>query len=107
MAGLLISRQIIGNLRESAFPYFMEQWKLASMSFKLWGALSPTQENAPNITDSKKVNYIPFALLPKSLIVHGLVMNDSCIVYRRIMDDSCISHGLLDNYSITYEFFIE
>lgn len=44
LAGLLISRQIIGNLRESVFPYFMEQLKLAKISFVMWGALSPTQE---------------------------------------------------------------
>ncbi|XP_037033910.1 anoctamin-8 isoform X2 [Bradysia coprophila] len=49
LAGLLISRQIIGNLRESAFPYFMEQLKLAKLSFNLWGALSPTQEVAKSI----------------------------------------------------------
>lgn len=45
LAGLLISRQIIGNLRESALPYAIEQWKLAKLSFNLWGALSPTQES--------------------------------------------------------------
>lgn len=45
--GLLISRQIIGNLRESVFPYFMEQLKLAKLSFVMWGALSPTQETKP------------------------------------------------------------
>lgn len=44
LAGLLISRQIIGNLRESAIPYFIDQWKLAKLSFSMWGALSPTQE---------------------------------------------------------------
>ncbi|XP_046811652.1 mucin-4 [Lucilia cuprina] len=44
LAGLLISRQIIGNLRESAIPYFLEQWKLAKLSFNMWGALSPTQD---------------------------------------------------------------
>ncbi|XP_037911373.1 anoctamin-8 isoform X2 [Hermetia illucens] len=44
LAGLLISRQIIGNLRESALPYVVEQWRLAKLSFKMWGALSPTQE---------------------------------------------------------------
>ncbi|XP_034099300.1 anoctamin-8 isoform X2 [Drosophila albomicans] len=43
LAGLLISRQIIGNLRESAIPYFLEQWRLAKLSFNMWGALSPTQ----------------------------------------------------------------
>ncbi|XP_031619035.1 anoctamin-8 isoform X2 [Contarinia nasturtii] len=55
LAGLLISRQIIGNLRESVFPYFMEQLKLAKLSFVMWGALSPTQETAePISTDTKK-----------------------------------------------------
>lgn len=44
LAGLLISRQIIGNIRESAFPYFMEQLKLAQLSFTMWGALSPHQD---------------------------------------------------------------
>ncbi|XP_055550032.1 anoctamin-8 isoform X2 [Wyeomyia smithii] len=54
LAGLLISRQIIGNLRESAWPYLVEQWKLAKLSFKMWGALSPTQE-APPPTDASKL----------------------------------------------------
>jgi anoctamin-8 len=54
LAGLLISRQIIGNIRESAMPYIMEQWRLATLSFKLWGALSPTKELPPSqsISDS-------------------------------------------------------
>ncbi|XP_069962838.1 anoctamin-8 isoform X3 [Bactrocera oleae] len=52
LAGLLISRQIIGNLRESAIPYFIEQWKLAKLSFNMWGALSPTQDIPRTIMDS-------------------------------------------------------
>lgn len=55
LAGLLISRQIIGNLRESVFPYFMEQLKLAKMSFAMWGALSPTQETSEPINSDSKV----------------------------------------------------
>ncbi|XP_067622020.1 anoctamin-8 isoform X3 [Eurosta solidaginis] len=51
LAGLLISRQIIGNLRESAIPYFIEQWKLAKLSFNMWGALSPTQNFNRTIMD--------------------------------------------------------
>ncbi|XP_065084243.1 anoctamin-8 isoform X2 [Ochlerotatus camptorhynchus] len=54
LAGLLISRQIIGNLRESAWPYLVEQWKLAKLSFKMWGALSPTQEVPPS-SESKQL----------------------------------------------------
>lgn len=52
LAGLLISRQIIGNLRESAIPYFVEQWRLAKLSFNMWGALSPTQSVNRSILDS-------------------------------------------------------
>lgn len=54
--GLLISRQIIGNLRESVFPYFMEQLKLAKLSFSMWGALSPTQETSKPIGSSNGGN---------------------------------------------------
>jgi anoctamin-8 len=59
LAGLLISRQIIGNLRESAYPYLMEQWRLATLSFQLWGALSPTKEKSPPIEDTKKTDAEP------------------------------------------------
>lgn len=58
LAGLLISRQIIGNLRESVFPYFMEQLKLAKISFIMWGAMSPTQETNQSIADDIKVSSI-------------------------------------------------
>uniref|UniRef100_A0A182Y697 Anoctamin n=1 Tax=Anopheles stephensi TaxID=30069 RepID=A0A182Y697_ANOST len=58
LAGLLISRQIIGNLRESAWPYLVEQWRLAKLSFKMWGALSPTQELPPNIASSSSTTTI-------------------------------------------------
>ncbi|CAO1355953.1 unnamed protein product [Diamesa hyperborea] len=54
LAGLLISRQIIGNLRESAYPYIMEQWRLATLSFKMYGAMTPTKEMLPSIDDEKK-----------------------------------------------------
>lgn len=55
LAGLLISRQIIGNIRESVFPYFMEQLKLAKLSYFMFGAMSPTlsPEKLPLITDAK------------------------------------------------------
>lgn len=59
LAGLLISRQIIGNLRESAWPYMVEQWKLATLSFNMWGALSPSQETAPSaVGNIKKVSFL-------------------------------------------------
>lgn len=37
----------------------MEQWRLASLSFNMWGALSPTKELPPLITDTKKTDAEP------------------------------------------------
>lgn len=42
MAVLLITRQIIQNIKESALPYLIEQFRLAKLSFDLFGALSPS-----------------------------------------------------------------
>uniref|UniRef100_A0AAG5D7E8 Anoctamin n=1 Tax=Anopheles atroparvus TaxID=41427 RepID=A0AAG5D7E8_ANOAO len=66
LAGLLISRQIIGNLRESAWPYLVEQWRLAKLSFRMWGALSPTQELPPTAlaTSLSSVSSASTASLP-------------------------------------------
>ncbi|XP_015598083.1 anoctamin-8 isoform X2 [Cephus cinctus] len=47
LAALLIARQVIGNLKESAVPYFIEQLRLARLSFELFGALSPSEARAP------------------------------------------------------------
>jgi anoctamin-8 len=43
LAALLIARQVIGNLKESAMPYVLEQMRLAKMSFDMFGALSPSE----------------------------------------------------------------
>ncbi|XP_011313529.1 anoctamin-8 isoform X7 [Fopius arisanus] len=47
LAALLIARQVISNLKESAIPYLIEQLRLARMSFELFGALSPSEARAP------------------------------------------------------------
>lgn len=47
LAALLLMRQIVGNIKESCVPYFMEQMRLAKLSFDLFGALSPTQVCVP------------------------------------------------------------
>ncbi|XP_045506984.1 anoctamin-8-like [Colias croceus] len=43
LAVLLITRQIIGNLKESALPYLIENLRLAKICFDVFGALSPTK----------------------------------------------------------------
>jgi anoctamin-8 len=44
LAALLITRQVMGNLKESLLPYAKKQLKLAKMSFDLFGALSPSTD---------------------------------------------------------------
>ncbi|KAL0810979.1 hypothetical protein ABMA28_010272 [Loxostege sticticalis] len=41
LAVLLITRQVIGNLKESALPYLIENLRLAKICFDVFGALSP------------------------------------------------------------------
>jgi len=38
---------VIGNLKESAVPYLIEQLRLARLSFELFGALSPSEARLP------------------------------------------------------------
>ncbi|XP_076622385.1 anoctamin 8 white walker isoform X3 [Colletes latitarsis] len=47
LAALLIARQVIDNLKESAVPYLIKQLHLARLSFKLFGALSPSEARPP------------------------------------------------------------
>ncbi|XP_066983808.1 anoctamin-10-like isoform X8 [Macrobrachium rosenbergii] len=44
LAALLLTRQVVGNIKESCIPYLLEQFKLAKLSFDLYGALSPSEE---------------------------------------------------------------
>ena len=53
MAALLIARQVIGNLKESAIPYLIEQLRLARLSFEMFGALSPSEaKKLPGVEDT-------------------------------------------------------
>ncbi|XP_060807680.1 anoctamin-8 isoform X2 [Amyelois transitella] len=43
LAVLLITRQVIGNLKESALPYLIENLRLAKICVDVFGALSPSK----------------------------------------------------------------
>ena len=44
LAALLITRQVVGNIKESIIPYAKKHFKLAQLSFDRYGALSPTSD---------------------------------------------------------------
>ena len=54
LAALLITRQVVGNIKESIIPYAKKHFKLAQLSFDKYGALSPT-DNKPK-DDTKESN---------------------------------------------------
>jgi len=60
LAALLITRQVVGNVKESLIPYAKKQLKLAKMSFDLFGALSPTtsepEKPGDNLENHKKTD---------------------------------------------------
>lgn len=45
---------MIGNLKESAVPYLIEQLRLARLSFELFGALSPSEARPPPGEESEE-----------------------------------------------------
>lgn len=81
LAALLIARQVIGNLKESALPYIMEQIRLAKMSFEMFGALSPSEAESPKSETSSFCNrHISQAELESSLFkVKTLLMVEVAI----------------------------
>jgi hypothetical protein len=56
LAALLITRQVMGNLKESLLPYAKKQLKLAKMSFDLFGALSPSTDRGKLEKETRKGN---------------------------------------------------
>lgn len=54
LAALLITRQVVGNLKESLLPYATKHLKMAKMSFDLFGALSPTDGESKVIGEDQK-----------------------------------------------------
>jgi len=56
LAALLITRQVMGNIKEAVIPYFKKEIKLAKMSFDLYGAVSPSEEIATNKKDDDAAN---------------------------------------------------
>lgn len=53
LAALLITRQLMRNIKESAFPYILEQIRFAKISFDLFGALTPS--DGPAEPNSKRI----------------------------------------------------
>ena len=53
LAALLITRQVVGNVKESLIPYIKKNLKMAQLSYNRYGALSPTGE-LPNEHPSDK-----------------------------------------------------
>jgi hypothetical protein len=51
LAALLITRQVIGNIKEALIPYIKQQLRFAKISFDLYGSISPTKT-----TPNKNVN---------------------------------------------------
>ena len=50
LAALLITRQVMGNIKESLIPYVKKNIKMAQLSYDRYGALSPTEPGSSNIT---------------------------------------------------------
>ena len=76
----------------------MEQWRLAALSFNMWGALSPVKELPPTITDTKKVDPEPEKTTdrpptPKRSIGQAEIESAYYKVRRKILRNLKINHS--------------
>ncbi|KAG6459264.1 hypothetical protein O3G_MSEX011282 [Manduca sexta] len=72
LAVLLITRQVIGNLKESALPYLIENLRLAKMCVDVFGALSPTKApTSTQLTDMFDKKTDSASESPENSIVNG------------------------------------
>lgn len=72
LAVLLITRQVIGNLKESALPYLIENLRLAKICVDVFGAISPSKvPSSAQLTElfDKKTDYSGEA--PGNSLVNG------------------------------------
>ena len=54
LATLLITRQVVGNVKESLVPFLKKQFKQAKFSYDLYGAVSPTAAAEDKKFDEEK-----------------------------------------------------
>ena len=63
----------MGNIKEAVVPYFKKEFKLAKMSFDLYGAVSPTEE----CSKSKKDDDLKEPLIKKERTVTQVELESS------------------------------
>ena len=65
LAALLITRQVMGNVKESLVPYAKKQFKLAKINYDLFGGAgtSPTEEEKPGMNS---IRHQVFKISPKN-----------------------------------------
>lgn len=80
LAVLLITRQLMRNIKESAFPYVLEQIRFAKISFDLFGALTPSdgpsKPNGERVVSQPELECSMFKV-PKYFLLYFQIFNGS------------------------------
>ncbi|XP_052758038.1 LOW QUALITY PROTEIN: anoctamin-8-like [Galleria mellonella] len=103
LAVLLITRQVIGNLKESALPYLIENLRLAKICVDVFGAISPSKiptsaqlaELFEKKTDSGE--------LPENSLTNGAAEKDERRDSEPIVGQKIIHQAELESQLFKYE----
>ncbi|KAL4713746.1 hypothetical protein ACJJTC_004277, partial [Scirpophaga incertulas] len=104
LAVLLITRQLIGNLKESALPYLIENLRLARICVDVFGALSPSKEQtAAQLTDlfDKKTNSSGES--PENSLVNGSADKGDRRDSEPVLGQKVIHQAELESQLFKYE----
>ncbi|CAB3226043.1 unnamed protein product [Arctia plantaginis] len=104
LAVLLITRQVIGNLKESALPYVIENLRLAKICVDVFGAISPSKiPTSAQLTEmfEKKTN--SSGEPPENSLVNGTAEKDDRRDSEPLVGQKVIHQAELESQLFKYE----
>ncbi|KAM3958420.1 anoctamin 8 white walker [Aphomia sociella] len=104
LAVLLITRQVIGNLKESALPYLIENLRLAKICVDVFGAISPSKmPTSAQLTELFEKKTDSAGELPENSIINGGTDKEDRRDSEPIVGQKIIHQAELESQLFKYE----
>ncbi|XP_075986029.1 anoctamin-10-like isoform X2 [Anticarsia gemmatalis] len=104
LAVLLITRQVIGNLKESALPYLIENLRLAKICVDVFGAISPSKiPTSAQLTELFEKKTDSCGEVPENNLVNGTTEKDDRRDSEPIVGQKLIHQAELESQLFRYD----
>lgn len=104
LAALLITRQVIGNIRESFIPFIMEQFKLARMVHHKYGLEEEFDNDAKSVAKNDSGSEVEMSENEENTLAKGMEENQN---QQKINLSQAEVEGAMYKYDGTFEDYLE